>query len=139
MSILFTEYEVSSKLKQRRLVKALISDMIRYYTEKNCELHYVFCSDAYLLKINQEFLEHDTYTDIITFDLSNDTSDVLYAEIYISIERVFENAKQLAINYQDELLRVILHGALHLCGFKDKTTADEMKMRLLEEAWMKKL
>ncbi|MBL7774041.1 MAG: rRNA maturation RNase YbeY [Chitinophagaceae bacterium] len=139
MSVIFTEYEIASNLKQRRLVKTLVKDTIRYYTEKKCELHYVFCSDKYLLKINQDFLEHDTLTDIITFDLSNDNSDVIYAEIYISIERVKENALQLKLPYQNELLRVILHGALHLCGFKDKSPADEKKMRSLEEEWMKKL
>lgn len=139
MAVIFTEYEIQSKLKQRRKVKALIQQLIRYYTERNCELHYVFCSDKYLLKINQEFLKHDTFTDIITFDLSNDAFDNVYAEIYISIERVKENALQLQIPYQNELLRVILHGALHLSGFKDKTPADQKKMRQLEEEWMLQL
>ncbi|MFM9635026.1 rRNA maturation RNase YbeY, partial [Streptomyces galilaeus] len=78
-------------------------------------IHYIFCSDAYLLAINQQFLNHDYYTDIISFDLS--VSDKISAEIYISLERIKDNAQKMGVPYKKELLRVIIHGALHLCGY----------------------
>lgn len=95
-------------------------------------LDYIFCTDEYLLGINQQFLKHDTLTDIITFDLS-DSIDELMGEIYISVERVRENAQKFGVNYNDELHRVIFHGALHLCGFKDKKEADRLEMRRMED------
>lgn len=99
---------------------------------KNIEINYIFCTDEYLLQINQDFLQHDTYTDIITFDLSV-KQNVLNAEIYISIDRVSENAGKFNIPYTQELHRVIFHGVLHLCGFKDKNIQDKEKMRKMED------
>lgn len=96
-------------------------------------LSYVFVSDEDLLKINQEHLRHDTYTDIITFDLSENTT-VVEGEIYISIERVNENAIKHQTTPDDELIRVISHGLLHLLGYKDKTKAEAKEMREQEEA-----
>ena len=98
-------------------------------------LDYIFCSDEYLLEINKTFLQHDYYTDIISFDLSIDTS-ITVGEIYISLDRVLDNSKQLEIAYKTEFLRVIIHGALHLCGYKDKSAKDSKLMRLMEDKYM---
>ena len=96
-------------------------------------LDYVFCSDEYLHKINVEYLNHDTYTDIITFDLGEPTDDAISGEIYISIERVKENAQIHGSQYKDELLRVVAHGLLHLIGYPDKSEQEALVMRGKEE------
>jgi rRNA maturation RNase YbeY len=88
--------------------------------------------------MNKVYLNHDTYTDIITFDLTEKKSDHIVGDIYISIDRVKENADLNTVSYAEELLRVILHGALHLSGFGDKTKAQKTKMRMLENVWLKK-
>jgi probable rRNA maturation factor len=98
-------------------------------------LTYVFCSDEYLLGINQSFLQHDTYTDIVTFPLSGKGEPVL-GEIYISVERVRENAQTFGTGFNRELHRVIFHGALHLCGYKDKSKAEASLMRLKEDEYL---
>ncbi|WP_153798338.1 rRNA maturation RNase YbeY [Foetidibacter luteolus] len=100
------------------------------------QLTYIFCSDNYLLGINQSFLQHDYYTDIITFDLSEPKKREINAEIYISVDRVWDNAKQLNIPFKEEMLRVIFHGALHLCGYKDKTKQQTTVMRAKEEYYI---
>jgi len=99
------------------------------------ELTYVFCSDDYLLDINRNFLQHDYYTDIITFDLSENNKQTI-AEIYVSLDRIKDNAKTLETSPKDETLRVIFHGALHLCGYKDKSKADIKTMRAKEEYYI---
>ena len=99
-------------------------------------LQYVFCSDKYLLDINKTFLKHNYYTDIISFDLS-EHKGTLIADVYISIDRVKENAKTLKVPYKQELLRVLFHGALHFCGYKDKKPAEAKKMRSMEDKWIK--
>ena len=98
-------------------------------------LQYVFCSDKYLLGINKQFLNHDYYTDIISFDLS-ETKGQLIGDIYISVDRVKENAKTVKTTQGNELLRVIFHGALHFCGYKDKKPADAKLMRSMEDKWI---
>ena len=95
-------------------------------------INYIFCSDEYLLNYNQQYLEHNTLTDIITFQL-NQTSQPLQADIYISTERVQDNAKKFKVSLQQELHRVIFHGALHLCGLKDKTQEQSIKMKEAED------
>ncbi|MFL5741638.1 MAG: rRNA maturation RNase YbeY [Flavisolibacter sp.] len=100
-------------------------------------INYIFCTDGYLLKINQEYLGHNTYTDIISFQLSK-PGELLLADIYISTERVRENAKNLKVSFREELHRVIFHGSLHLCGYKDKTPNDINKMRQKENEWLQK-
>lgn len=97
-------------------------------------LNYIFCDDEYLHKINVEFLNHDTYTDIITFDYC--VGDEIISDIYISIERVKENAKQYSDSFEEELHRVIIHGLLHLCGYKDKTEEEEAIMREKENYYL---
>ena len=99
-------------------------------------INYIFCDDAYLLSLNRSYLQHDTYTDIITFELS-EAGDPLLADIYISVERVKENAREFHATFLMELHRVIFHGALHLCGFKDKTEKDVVQMRAMEELMLK--
>jgi rRNA maturation RNase YbeY len=95
------------------------------------DINIIFCSDDRMLEINRKFLEHDYYTDIITFDYS--TENLLTGDIYISLETVASNAKELGHPYEQELHRVIIHGILHLCGFKDKTALEIQKMRQLED------
>lgn len=97
-------------------------------------LGYVFCSDAYLLEMNVERLEHDTYTDIITFDLSDAEGLPIEGECYISLERVAENAASFGVRFERELLRVVVHGLLHLCGLGDKTPEDASSMRIAEDS-----
>ena len=98
-------------------------------------INYIFCSDDYLLNINRQYLDHDYYTDIITFD-NADEGGALEADIFISVERVADNAQKLGIDFSKELQRVMAHGILHLCGYKDKSEEDIKVMRLKEEASM---
>lgn len=117
---------------RKKLKNFLISLLEREGGRELINLSFVFCCDKYLIDINQKFLQHDFYTDIITFDLSSDKM-TLTGEIYISVDRVKENAKSLGTSFQEELHRVIFHGALHLCGFKDKTKDQKRIMREKEE------
>ncbi|WP_127845996.1 rRNA maturation RNase YbeY [Psychroflexus aestuariivivens] len=98
-------------------------------------LTYIFCTDEYLLEINRDFLNHDTLTDIITFDYSEDQK--ISAEIYISTERVAENAKTYEVGFEQELQRVMVHGVLHCCGYKDKTENERQLMRAKENEKIK--
>lgn len=98
-------------------------------------INYIFCDDAYLLQMNQQYLKHDTLTDIITFELSPKTQP-LVSDIYISVERVRENASLFKTSFTKELHRVIFHGALHLAGYKDKTSKDQSLMRAQENDWL---
>ena len=98
-------------------------------------ISYVFCSDTYLLKINRRFLSHESYTDIIAFPLSV-PGQPISAEIYISTDRIQENAKEYGQTYQSELLRVMIHGVLHLCGYNDKTKLEQREMRAVENHYL---
>lgn len=105
---------------------------------ENCiegEINYIFCDDEYLHKINVEFLNHDTFTDIISFDYS--TGKTLQGDIYISTERVEDNANDYKVQFYEELQRVMAHGILHYCGYKDKTPEDAKLMRAKEEFYLK--
>lgn len=130
----FYEQNISSKLTNKRKLSEFLDITVSMHLKKirTIELTYVFCNDRYLHQINKDFLNHDTYTDIITFDFSENKNE-LRGEIYISVERVKENAAEYNVSYQEELHRVIFHGALHLCGFKDKAKADKKKMRTMED------
>lgn len=114
-------------LQNRSKLQAFIETLFKKEKKKLASINYIFCSDKRLLEINQQFLRHDYYTDIITFDLSE--AEATQAEIYISIDRVKENAKNEGVSFRSELHRVIFHGALHLCGYKDKTKAESSLMR----------
>ncbi|WP_341834055.1 rRNA maturation RNase YbeY [Chitinophaga pollutisoli] len=132
MAINFIAHEVKIRLKERTKLKAFLKDLFKREDRRLKGLHYVFCSDEYLLKINQEFLQHDTYTDIVTFELS-ENPDITEGEIYISIDRVLENAREFGVTEEYELHRVIFHGALHLCGYRDKSKQEEILMREKED------
>ena len=121
---------------QRTLVKEVIRDLFKKERTKLEQLRYIFCSDEYLLQINKEHLNHNYYTDIITFDLS-ETPNATSGEIYISVDRVRDNAQNYEVSFKHELLRVIFHGALHLCGYKDKSTKEEQLMRKAEDKYLK--
>lgn len=99
------------------------------------EISYIFCDDDYMLDINMKYLDHDTYTDIISFDYS--VGNILQGDIYISTERVEENSREYNVSFEEELRRVIIHGVLHLCGYKDKTDEESALMRLKEEEKLK--
>ena len=131
----FHDVDVKSNLKNRRKLSAFLDGLVTSFkiSAQKIRLTYIFCNDEYLLKINQQFLNHDTLTDVITFDLSEVPETLILGEIYISIDRVKENAKEFSTNYDEELLRVIFHGALHLCGKKDKTEQEQAIMRTLEQ------
>lgn len=132
MAIRYYEADVRSGLKDKRRLSAFLQNLVKTYLPVDkTELTYVFCDDDYLLEKNQAFLNHDTLTDIITFDLS-ETEQELTGEIYISIDRVRENAAKFTVPYTTELHRVIFHGALHLCGFKDKKKEDKALMTQME-------
>lgn len=122
-------------LARRGLLKQYLNSRFNKEKKKLASLHYIFCSDAYLLKINKDFLGHDFYTDIVTFDLS-EKGGPIQGEIYISIDRVRDNARQMGLSIKEELHRVIFHGALHLCGYKDKSAKDIKEMRAHEEKWL---
>ncbi|WP_247651699.1 rRNA maturation RNase YbeY [Chitinophaga eiseniae] len=118
-------------------MKSFLVDLFTAEGQGLKSLHFVFCSDAYLLEINKQFLQHDTYTDIVTFEMGEDPA-VTEGEIYISIERVLENAEKFKVSIAQEQHRVIFHGALHLCGFKDKSKKDAALMRSKEDEYLGK-
>lgn len=114
-------------LRQKLLYKRWLSRLAASEGYKIGDINYIFCNDEYLLGINQQYLQHDTYTDIITFDYVE--GKVLSGDIYISTERVRENARIYHVDFENELKRVLSHGVLHLCGYKDKTETDAAQMR----------
>jgi probable rRNA maturation factor len=125
----------SIQLTNRRALKAFIPTIFKREKVPFRSLTYIFCSDDYLLNINRQYLNHDYYTDIITFDLSEGEKGTV-GEIYISIDRVKDNARQFKTSLSEELHRVIFHGALHLCGYKDKTAREEKLMRDKEAEYL---
>ena len=135
-NILFHNADTSYILKNKRIISSWITDTIKEEEKQLEEISYIFCTDDYLLKINQEHLDHDTYTDIITFDYTED--GIISSEIYISVDRVRENAKNLGVGALDEMHRVIIHGVLHLCGYKDKSDLQSQEMRGKENYYLRK-
>lgn len=136
-AITFHEEDIKYKLKNKTAVRKWITDTIVAEGHKLSELTYIFCSDNYLLKINQEYLDHDTYTDIITFDNSEEDG-VIVGDIFISIERIKENGAKFGVTAEQELHRVIIHGTLHLLGYPDKTPAAKKKMTQKEDFYLDK-
>jgi len=128
--------EKKYRIEDRCGLKQAISELFWKERREVGRINYIFCSDEYLLLINRQHLNHDYYTDIITFDLSSDPANVV-SDIYVSVDRVFENAKTLGIPRSRELVRVIFHGALHLCGYKDKSRNDISVMRRKENYYLK--
>lgn len=134
----FFYLEPVSILKQRNQLKAFLLKTAKQAGRPINTLNIIFCSDKYLLSINQQFLEHDYFTDIITFDLSESKKGAIAAEIYISYDRVKDNAKQMKTPISKELHRVIFHGLLHLLGYKDKLKKDQIRMREMEDKLLTK-
>jgi probable rRNA maturation factor len=124
-------------LKERTRLKEFLMKLFKKEKTRLASLNYIFCSDEFLLSINQQFLNHDFYTDIITFDLS-ETKNSVEGEIYISIDRIKENSGKEKTTFVNELHRVIFHGALHLSGYKDKTVKEIKKMRVAEDYYLKR-
>ena len=120
---------------KKNAVKHWVKLLLEKEGKQAGDINYIFCDDTYLHNINVTYLQHDTLTDIITFDYNE--GEVVHSDIYISVERVRENAGIFGVNFEDELLRVLAHGLLHLCGYKDKTEADSAMMRTKEEEAMK--
>lgn len=124
-------------LKERKKLKSFIVELFSHEKKGIGSLTYIFCSDEYLLNINNEFLKHDFYTDVVTFDLSANKNETI-GEVYISIDRVKDNAKKMNEVFNRELHRVLFHAALHLCGYNDKKAIERKKMKLKEEFYLKK-
>jgi probable rRNA maturation factor len=134
-AIRFFDEDINFKLKQKAQVRQWIIDTITNEGYKLSELSYIFCSDAYLLQINQQYLQHDTYTDIITFDNSEQEGKIV-GDIFISVDRIRENAAKFNVSEITELHRVMIHGVLHLLGYKDKSTASKEKMTQKEDQYL---
>lgn len=124
-------YETDFELSDEERMISWIGDCIDSYEFTEGELNYIFCDDAYLLKLNEEFLDHDTLTDIISFDYT--MGKLVGGDVFISIERVTDNAKDFEKPFENELARVMIHGVLHYMGFKDKTPAEKKLMRKEED------
>ena len=134
-SIHFFSEQTKFNLKLKTQIRHWIRSVIHQYKKRITNLNFIFTSDEYLIEINQKYLNHNTYTDIVTFDQST-INNRLEADIYISIDRVQANAKQLEVPFDDELHRVLIHGVLHLLGYKDKTLADKEEMRKRENHFL---
>lgn len=131
MSIRFASQDIDFELQKAENVKKLISRVIQLRGKRVGNISYLFCDDEYLLGVNQQYLNHDTYTDIITFDYV--AADLISGDIMISVDRVGENAKNFGVSFEQELHRVIIHGVLHLLGQGDKTDPEATEMRRQEE------
>ena len=137
-TITFNNHGIKFLLKEKLLIKSLIA---RIFTEEKVDFNsvsYVFCNDDFLLKLNQQYLNHDTLTDILTFTLSISSLPIV-SEIYISIERVKENALDLKTEFLSELYRVIIHGILHLCSYTDNSKVEKSQMRKKEDYYLSKI
>ncbi|MFY8037548.1 MAG: rRNA maturation RNase YbeY [Cyclobacteriaceae bacterium] len=132
-AIQFFSEDISFTLSKPRKSSNWIKLIAKKERREVVDVSYIFCSDSYLLQLNQQYLNHNTLTDIITFDYSEGAKK-LEGEIYISIDRVKENAQKFKVSFQDELDRVMIHGVLHLIGYKDKKPTDKSLMRKKEEA-----
>jgi probable rRNA maturation factor len=130
----FSQLE-SFKFPEPRKTSAWIQATIKKEKRKLRQLNFIFCSDEDLLKINLQYLNHKTYTDIITFD-NSDVEEELEGDIFISVDRVKENADNLEVPFTDELHRVVIHGVLHLIGYSDKTETKKKEMRKKEDAYL---
>lgn len=130
-------YETNFELTNEGVMSDWISSVISQEKFNEGEINYIFCDDDYLVKLNVEFLNHDTLTDIISFDYT--MGKQINGDIYISVERVVENANDFNTSFEAELSRVMVHGVLHYCGYKDKTAADETKMRSKENYYIEQL
>ncbi len=122
-------------LKNRRDLKEFMIELVTQEKKELSNLNYIFCQDKDLLRINRKYLNHDFYTDVITFDLSSSAQEI-FADIYISVDRVRENAKAIKCSLEEELHRVMFHGLLHLCGYNDKSASQRNLMRTKESFYL---
>lgn len=132
----FTE-DINYNLKGKTSIKKWIAETIISEGYELNELNFIFCSDEYLLRVNQDFLKHDYYTDVITFDNSEELKTI-FGDIFISIDRVKDNAKQNKASTLDELCRIMIHGTLHLLGYKDKTKKAKIEMTEKEDCYLER-
>jgi rRNA maturation RNase YbeY len=126
------DFKVLNPIKTKRWLKSVIE----FEGFELSEINYIFCNDEYLHTINVEFLQHDTLTDIITFDNSEE-DQLIEGDIFVSVERIIDNTKDFNTSFEQEFKRVIVHGVLHLCGYFDKTVKDEMLMRDKEDYYLR--
>jgi len=134
-SVRFFTEDISFKLPAPQHTRNWIKRAIKSEGFHPGDINYIFCSDSYLHQINLQYLNHDTYTDIVTFDSSEETG-VISGDIFVSVERIRENAKSLKVKTDDELHRVIIHGVLHLAGYRDKKKNERALMREREDAYL---
>ena len=137
MSVHFFTEDTTYTLKEKNHIRNWIKQTIAAEGKKLKEINFILCSDNYLLEINQNYLKHDTFTDIITFD-NSESGVFITGDIFISVERIRENAQKYAASERDELHRVIIHGALHLIGYTDKTKAHKNIMSSKEDLYLSK-
>ena len=137
MASIFFFQEKKTTLAERRRLRSFIDRLFQRKGKRLEALSYIFCSDQHLLEINRKFLNHDYYTDILTFNLSA-LPKTIEGEIYISVDRVRENAKNHKCTIREELHRVIFHGALHLCGYKDKSEKEKKSMTAAENECLRR-
>lgn len=135
-TIYFFNEDTAFELKNKTKIRSLLQIMAQEEGKNIGQLTYIFCSDEYLLRMNKQYLQHDYLTDVITFDYT--VKNEISGDVFISIDRVKDNAKTYHQKFFDETLRVICHGALHLCGYKDKTDKDEKLMRKKENYYLEK-
>ena len=128
-------YETKFKLDRKADYSKWLSRVILSENKKEGDINYIFCDDEFLVEINQQYLNHDTLTDIISFDYS--VGNELHGDVFISVQRVQENAAEFNVSFKEEILRVMVHGLLHYCGYKDKSVEEEKVMRLKEDEKIK--
>jgi probable rRNA maturation factor len=131
----FFNEDVDFNLPRPRKTATWIAEVIKKEKKELKELNYIFCSDTHLLNINQHYLNHNTLTDVVTFD-NSEMPGLIEGDIFISIERIIENAKKFQVEFIDEINRVMIHGALHLCGYSDKSPRSKILMRKKEDAYL---
>ncbi|HVY75812.1 MAG TPA: rRNA maturation RNase YbeY [Puia sp.] len=136
-SLITFHFLTQTSLSERNRLRAFLKNLFRREGFRLEALSFIFCDDVYLLDLNRRYLEHDYYTDILTFPFSGAKSRVISGEVYISVERVRDNAKNLEQTFRQELHRVIFHGALHLCHYRDKTRKETTLMRQKEDHYLK--
>ena len=135
VAVYFFEEDITFKPKNKAALRGWLKQAVITEGKRLKEINYIFCSDAYLIEMNKQYLDHDTYTDIITFD-NSETEGNIVGDIFISVERIRDNAETLSTAFIDELHRVMIHGVLHLLGYKDKAPADKQLMTQKEDHYL---
>ena len=134
-NVFFFKEGVSFRLNDQEKIKSWLTKAARKEAYRIKTLNYIFCDDKYLLQMNKDYLHHNYFTDIITFDNSTEKK-IIAGDVFISVDTVRSNSKRFDTNFYDELHRVMIHGLLHLLGYKDKTEANKKRMRKMEDIWL---